>query len=144
MPKAKVVITVDIGSSSVRCSAYSLRDAEGRNEGGGLTNVQALDNCFTSRTVRSVQPNTGKIHLSASENDSRKSLMENVDDCIDELLEILRQTQESFQVVAVGFSCFVMNMVGVDKEGSVVGEEASISYACNSPTVAECCRKLRR
>ena len=42
-----------------------------------------------------------------------------------------------FRIVGVGFSSFVMNLVGVNGLGVPVGEEASISYACNTAEVAK-------
>lgn len=130
----ELVIAVDIGSSSVRCSAYSL-------EKGGT--VSSLDNCLTSRAVRSVQPNTGKIQLQIPENGNQKELFDIVDECIDELLEILRKEFKQIHIVGIGISSFVMNLVGIAADGSIVGSEASISYACNAPQVAQQCRNLR-
>jgi gluconokinase len=135
----KLIFAIDIGSSSVRCSAYEI---------SSTGSLKARTNVRTSRVVRSVQPNTGKIQLLGDDtnHDNNKSLMDNLDDCIDELLGILRATNEkvSYKVVAVAFSSFVMNLVGVDAKGQIVGEEASISYACNSPSVARQCKALRR
>ena len=148
MSETKVIVAIDIGSSSVRCSAYQLLATTSNAK---ESPVKALDNCRSSRLVRSVQPNTGKIQLLGSQDNdddpqNGKSLMDNLDESMDELLGILRNTlgQGGFQVVAVGFSSFVMNLVGVDSNGSFVGDEASISYACNSPHVAQQCRNLRR
>jgi gluconokinase len=141
---AKVILAIDIGSSSVRCSAYTLIESQSdsmvSDEG---PSVQALENCRAHRPVRSVEPNTGKIQLMGDSKD-KKSLMENLDECIDELLENIRKSDLGpCQVVAVGFSAFVMNLVGVDAEGSIVGDEASVSYACNAPAVAKQCQNLR-
>ena len=142
-------MAIDIGSSSIRCSAYELLDADpSSNE--SESPIKALDNCRSSRPVRSVQPNTGKIQLlghSDNEEDTSLSLslMDHLDECMDELLSMIRSThgQGGFQILAVGFSSFVMNLVAVDADGNIVGDEASISYACNSPDVADKCRNLR-
>jgi gluconokinase len=37
-----------------------------------------------------------------------------------------------------------MNLVGVDSSGNVVGQEATLSYACNSSEVGNECRNLRK
>ena len=143
----QVIVAIDIGSSSVRCSAYVL--VEGRGEATEEANesytVLALENCRTHRSLRLVQPNTGKIQLlRGSDHDENKSFMDLLDDCMDDLLETLRNSDIGpWAVVAIAFSALVMNLVGVDAEGSIVGEEASVSYACNSPEVARQCHDLR-
>jgi gluconokinase len=107
--------------------------------------VQALDGCYSQLKIRSVHPNTGNIVLNGVNEDTGESysLLDEIDACIDKTLQALRSQQESFQVVGVGFSTFVMNLVGVDRDGNVVGEEATISYACNSPQVAQECKSLK-
>jgi gluconokinase len=130
-----IVITIDVGSSSVRSSAYAL------NAGGTLSPSMAS----ASRPKRSVQPNTGKIVLKGV-GDS-PSLMDLVDQCVDETLQKLRELfgrDQQWEVLGIGFSTFVMNLVGVSADGAVVGEEASISYACNSAAVAEEVQALKR
>ena len=52
--------------------------------------------------------------------------------------------ETSYQVVAIGFSTFVItNLVGVDIFGEPVGEPATLSYACNRENVVEECQNLR-
>lgn len=149
MVDTKIIVAIDIGSSSVRCSAYELFDAQ-QDLNAKEAPVKAIGNCRASRPVRLVQPNTGKIELLGHTNhehtSDRVSLMEQLDECMDELLKKIRNTvfEGGFQIVAVGFSSFVMNLIGVDSDGKIVGDEASISYACNSPDVTEQCRRLRR
>ncbi|CAB9527016.1 Glycerol kinase [Seminavis robusta] len=141
MSKTDIIVAIDIGSSSVRCSAYKFVEGE-RGDNEDPTLCQAMAGCRTSRSVRSVQPNTGKIEVGGHSQDDTTSLMDNLDECMDELLQILRK-KDTFQVVAIGFSCFVMNLVGVDDRGTIVGDAASISYACNAPEVAKQCKNLR-
>ena len=129
----QVILALDVGSSSARCSAYRILKDD-------PTTVQALNDCSAQRKIRSVQPNTGKIKLTGED----CSLLDEIDACVDTTLQALRDNGESFQVVGLGFSTFVMNLVGVDKNGHVVGEEATISYACNTREVANECRTLRR
>lgn len=136
----QVILALDIGSSSARCSAYRIVDDS------TSTTIKALDGCTFQRKIRSVQPNTGKILLNGTNEGESYNLLDEIDASIDATLEALREhcADEPFQVVAVGFSTFVMNLIGVDKNGNPVGEEATISYACNSPQVAEECRNLKR
>ena len=133
--RPQIIITIDVGSSSVRSSAYAL------HSGGTLSPSMAS----ASRPQRSVQPNTGKIFLKGV-GDS-PSLMDLVDQCIDETLRKLRELfdrDQQWEVSGIGFSTFVMNLVGVSVDGEVVGEEASISYACNSAAVGEEVQALKR
>ena len=73
------------------------------------------------------------------------------DNCVDETLKLLRQRMLScdlthsypHQVVAIGFSTFVMNFVALDIHGDPVGEVATCSYACNRDDVVEECQRLR-
>jgi len=137
-------LALDVGSSSARCSAYRIVDSDD----APATTVQEIDGCYAQRKIRSVRPNTGKIILTGETDDKGEvyNLLDEIDGCIDTTLQALceRHANETFQVVGLGFSTFVMNLVGVDCNGNPVGEEATVSYACNSPQVAEECRNLRR
>lgn len=138
-----VILALDVGSSSARCSAYQLvKDAE-----TDMMTLEALDECHAQRKLRSVEPNTGNVILNGqTEEGESYNLLDEIDACIDTTLQALREChdEESFQVVGLGFSTFVMNLIGVDDQGNPVGEKATISYACNSPAVAEECRNLKR
>lgn len=125
----QVILALDIGSSSVRCSAYRIVDKD---------TTTPLEQCC--RKIRCVQPNTGKIQVVTEEGGS---LLDEIDACIETMLHDLRQYWD-FQVVGLGFSTFVMNLVGVDTSGNVVGQEATLSYACNSSDVVRECRTLRK
>jgi gluconokinase len=127
----QVILALDIGSSSVRCSAYRIVDKD-------TTTTTPLEQCC--RKIRCVQPNTGKIQLETEEGGS---LLDEIDACVEMILQDLRQYWD-FQVVGLGFSTFVMNLVGVDSSGNVVGQEATLSYACNSSDVVKECRNLRK
>lgn len=138
-----VILVLDVGSSSVRCSAYQIVE----NENDGTTSVEALDGCYAQLKIRSVQPNSGKIILNGVKEDTGESynLLDEIDGCIHKTLASLREHDfSSFQIVGLGFSTLVMNLIGVDKNGNVIGEEATISYACNLPEVAQKCRNLKR
>lgn len=67
------------------------------------------------------------------------------EECIDTVLSKCRDLLgEEFSVIAVGFSSFTMNLIGVDENGVPIGEEASMSYACNSAEVLEEVEHLKR
>lgn len=141
---SRVILAIDVGSSSVRCTSYRLLDDKHgsyNNNGRPKTkNVEDLFGCNSYRTIRSVEPNTGKISF-------EHNLVHQIDLCIDETLRSLRRHFDlhsmTFKVVGLGFSSFVMNLVGVDEEGELVGTSASLSYTCNSLDVVEQCRNLR-
>jgi gluconokinase len=88
--------------------------------------------------MTSVSPNTGYIHI--------HEVLDAIDLCIDEVLRLLRQTfaDETYNITALGFSTFVMNLVGVDEFGQPLGDEATMSYACNRADVLEACSRIKR
>ena len=68
-------------------------------------------------------------------------LLDEIDSCID---EILNKLDEHSVVVGLGFSTFCMNLIGVDNRGRIVGEEATLSYACNNGRVVQECKRLKK
>jgi gluconokinase len=127
-----VILALDIGSSSIRCVAYSLTE--------GTSSVSAVPGCSSSIPARSVRPNNGKIQWKSSDNET---VLDKVDSCVDSVLKSLRKNKTSFRVVAVGFSSFVMNLIAVDADGNVLGDDLTMSYACNAPAVAKKCQAIR-
>lgn len=137
--EAKLVIALDVGSSSIRCTPYHIT----------TTSVSALHGCSVAKQRASVHPNTGKIALLNPENGNLvedQTLFEDIDACIDDTLHLLRPhyNQNTFQIAAVGISSFVMNLIGIDQFGLIVGEECTLSYACNSIDVVEEISRLKR
>lgn len=115
-----IAIAIDIGSSSVRCSAYQ--------------NSSII--VSSSRTSSSTESKSGKINL---------EVLDWVEECVDETLQKLQQGRmDGVKVVAVGFASFAMNLVGIDIDGNIVGPEATTSYACSSDAVAEEVDSLKR
>jgi gluconokinase len=112
-----VIVAVDVGSSSIRCSAYD------------ATNYNVV--ASSSQQRRSVHPGTGRIIL--MDDTSGESLLDVIDGCVDDVLRQLLQGE--YKVTAIGFSTFVMNLVGVDRHGHLVGDEATLSYACQTAEV---------
>jgi gluconokinase len=134
----KVILALDIGSSSVRCTAFEYRGDDDKNN---RLHHQLIPNVAASKSIRAVQPNTGRINLF---DDNGTFLLDVVDICVDGTLKALREKEdENLEIVAVGISSFVMNLVAIDEQGKCLGPEASISYACNTPEVAKECRNLR-
>jgi gluconokinase len=136
MRSCRVIIALDIGSSSARCSAYYLQDNSSDNE-SIVASVETVPECSASLPISSVQSLTGKIFR-------LQELLDAIDAIVEETIQKIRENVESFEIVGVGFSSFVMNMVGVDAQGKVVGPEASISYACNTPEIAREVCELKR
>jgi gluconokinase len=163
----KIILAVDIGSSSTRCSPWVLQrslnedQVEGSRAGKdgpsisfGVKPLAAAfidgegDGLMRSvRQVRAVHPNTGRIA-------SVPLLLDAVDEVVDETLERLRSMSSSsssrpttfaFEVMGIGFTSFVMNLIGVDENGKPVDDDkATLCYACNTPEVAGHVRTLKR
>lgn len=77
-------------------------------------------------------------------------VLKGIDNCIDETLKLLSlnhvstDPESDYQVVAIGFTTFVMNLVAVDIDGNPVGEAATCSaYACKRDDVVQECQRLR-
>ena len=83
----------------------------------------------------------------AETNTSTHSLFDDIDNCIDEVLNKLRlhfdNSKVPFRILGVGISSFVMNLIGIHKNGTVGNEESTLSYACNSSEVVQECIKLK-
>jgi len=158
-----IVLTVDIGSTRVRCSAYEyhggphhpnryqwkqsplagpMMDVDAIMMSGGNDSAPKIVNEFNgvSHTIPiSAVSDTGNIRI--------HEVLGGIDICIDETLMLLNQYHTSagscYQVVAIGFTTFVMNLVGVDIHGDPVGEAATCSFACNREDVVKECERLR-
>ena len=105
--------------------------------------VTAMEGISHTIAMTSIIPNTGHIRI--------HKVLSAIDECIDEALRLLRQKKKeeekvgesSYQIVTIGFSTFVTNLVGVDVFGEPVGESATLSYACNREDVVKECQSLR-
>lgn len=131
MSNNNVVLALDIGSSSIRCSAYEYADLLPALDGDQDQNTfKRL--CTASRKLSAIQPNTGKIRCAP--------LLEAVDSCVDDCLSKLRELmrqQRPFNIVAVAIASFVMNMIAVNSQGEFISDEMTLSYACNSDAVVK-------
>ena len=136
----QLILSIDLGTSSVRCSLYTTSNS---NE----EPIQLFGDA-SSLSWEAVHPETGKIRLHQfGDDETNVTLLDLVDQCIDKTLAKLQQSSSSsddVEIVAVGFSSLVMNLIGVDADGTPVGEEATLSYACNLPPVAAKVKELQR
>ena len=139
-----VILAIDAGSSSIRCIGYEyLNNSQEVSEQQPPSSpqpqlVRAIEGIAYTIPMQSVIPNTGHIRI--------HKVLTAIDECIDEVLLLLRHNMpgSSYEVVAIGFSTFVMNLVGVDVYGEPVGESATLSYACNREDVVKECQELIR
>jgi len=148
-----IILAIDAGSSSVRCIGYEYHgnntentqdiDNNDINKNAHFSSslVTAVDGISHTISISAIDPNTGNIHV--------KQVLSAIDECVDEVLSLLRSTQDNtssndgYQIVALGFSTFVMNLVGVDVNGDPVSDVATCSYACNRDDVVRECQALR-
>lgn len=162
----QLVLCIDIGSSSVRCSLYKLpndNDNGGSGKDGSSSSIPIVSDatttgttttttlcCSSSRSWEAVHASTGKIRLQQDEESI--SLFDVLEECMDDLFQKINNTitssddddDDDVVIVAVGFSSLVMNLIGVDAQGHPVGQEATLSYACNLPQVAQEVQELER
>ena len=114
-----VIIGLDIGSSSVRCTAYRQAD---------LSVVAS--------------------HSSPKRSVVAGGCIDDVVGILDEIDALLETTAAELDdwavVAAIGFSTFCMNLVGVDGNGNPVGHHATLSYAHQSSRVNEEVACLKR
>lgn len=129
--KKELILTIDIGSSSIRCAAH---EVIGKNE------VVSFVDCHAVRKIRTVEPITGKIMLKT---ENGTDLHEEIDGVIDDVLNQIRNSSVGIKVVGIGFATFCMNLIALDVNGQPVGKDATLSYACSSPEVANQCESLK-
>lgn len=158
-----IILAIDAGSSSIRCTAYEYLSIIGgsgnENENEDRENIdtqninephviKAIDGMSHTITMSAINPNTGHIYV--------QQVLSAIDECVDKVLYLLRASDHDisgcsgdttngncFQIVAIGFSTFVMNLIGVDTNGSPVDDVATCSYACNRDDVVKECQDLR-
>lgn len=141
-----VILVIDAGSSSIRCTGYEYHGGDiytfegpfNREERPPTTPtppVTLMEGINHTIKMSAIVPCTGNIRIF--------ELLSAIDECIDEVLKLLRANHAGFRLAAVGFSTFVMNLIGVDKFGDPVGDLATCSYACNREDVVKACEKLK-
>ena len=125
-----LVLSIDVGSSSIRCTAYDVTSAA---ECDPLP-VRAA----SSAPRKVIQPGTGRILVYSEDH----TLFDDIDQCVDEVVQQLNSCMD--KVVAIGFSTLVMNLIGVDEHGIPIGNDATMSYACQTPAVSQEVDRLKR
>ena len=149
-----IILAIDAGSSSIRCTGWWY-EYHGNNkedthdiDNNDINNAQfssplvtAMDGISHTISMPATKHTTGHIHI--------RQVLSTIDECVDKVLSLLRSTQDTtssndgYQIVALGFSTFVMNLVGVDVNGDPVSDVATCSYACNRDDVVRECQALR-
>eukprot|EP00903_Cladosiphon_okamuranus_P014974 g13859.t1 len=107
----RLLLAIDIGSSSVRCSAYTV----------GSPPLLVPD-CAVQLKHAVVKKEDGTA-------DAEK-VVDLVDSAVDRCFSELRARGVSYAVTAVGFACFGMNLVGVGEDGEPC--TPVFTYAANS------------
>jgi ribulose kinase len=123
-----IIITIDTGSSSIRCTAYALQPPDISPPIQSMNLHHSIPFSCTS--------STGHILIS--------QLLPMIDTCVDNVLSLLQSSLSQFDIVGIGFSTFVMNLVGVDEWGVPVDDEMTCSYACNRREAVEECERLKQ
>jgi len=152
----RIVLAIDVGSSSIRCTAFKILIES--DEKPGVSNeeqpslIRAVPDCSFSKKMQCVHPNSGRINLfSQNSSSKRTTLLEEIDSSVDATLAKLRGqyncdnslSDVAFAICGIAFSTFVMNLIGVDETGEMIGEAATMTYACNNAEAAKECRKIR-
>lgn len=160
-----IILAIDAGSSSIRCTAYEYLSIIGgsgnENENEDRENIdtqninephviKAIDGISHTITMSAINPNTGHIYV--------QQVLSAIDECVDKVLYLLRTSDDlsgfsddtnattnsnCFQILAIGFSTFVMNLIGVDTNCNPVDDVATCSYACNRDDAVKECQDLR-
>ncbi|CAI5712377.1 unnamed protein product [Peronospora destructor] len=119
-----IVIVIDVGSSSIRASCFALVseahwvliDGSLQQQHESSINVYGEANCATISSI--------------------------VEQLLDRTMAFLRATDLTQELVGVGFSTFVMNVLGIDLEGKVV--TPVYTYAERRPTTAKWAKELQQ
>lgn len=123
-----LILALDVGSSSVRCSAY---DTSNNNTKLVTTSQRSRRSVCSDGRIAWFNLDDDKI-----DKNSALCLLDVIDDCVDDVLEQLRNDQTTtFVIRAIGFSSFVMNLIGFNRDGQFLDENATLTYACQRPGV---------
>jgi sugar (pentulose or hexulose) kinase len=159
-PLKELILALDLGSSSIRCSVYEKTTPSSDKDCIVSVRQPPKDSLVYAQSTQeysAVHPQTGLIR-------SPQDIIDKVDECVEECLLSLRQKQRDgadrdesstkegpnsnrpckWKIVAIGFTNFSMNLVGVDKDGNVLGQDFTLCYACQCPKVSAIAEQLRR
>lgn len=122
-----IILAIDVGNSNIGCTGY---------EYNALGPVNVVNGVGHSVPIPAFIASTGNIRI--------HEVLTTIDKCIDETLRLLRLrfSYSSYQVVAIGFTTFVTNLVAVDIYGDPVGEAATCSEMCERDDVVSECQRL--
>jgi len=162
----ELILAIDIGTSSIRCSAYQIHhpsppsssaSEDDDDDDTTITTsstypcIQYLPGSLSAKPISMIEPNSGKIYLFPRQQTYDKEHIQNpsifdwIDKCMAETIQFLRQyTSSSFHIRGIGFSSFVMNLIGVDQWGLILHPHATFSYACNTVQVQQECQQIQR
>jgi len=115
LSKKAMILVVDIGSSSIRCSAYFL------NENNNTWSMVPYS--LNQRIATALNPLDGSADI--------KQIQVDVEYCVDATLHFL-QLHDVENVVAIGFSAFAMSLLGVDQQGIPVTPVYTYAGKCAS------------
>lgn len=101
---APLFLVIDIGSSSIRCSAFVIPD-----DGPPIFIPESIQRSLGS----SIQDSGEKQSLH-----NANQILERVNTVVDQCLAFLRQHQLHQHIIAIGFTSFVMNFFGVNNQVS--------------------------
>jgi hypothetical protein len=107
-------------------------------------NVNDAMLCHGNETKRNY--GTNQTH---NNNNQKNNLFDKIDECVDAVLQQLMETttsseDEKIQIVAVGFTTFCMNWIGVDTNYQPIGNDCTMSYACQTQSVQDEVQQLKR
>jgi hypothetical protein len=122
-----IILAIDVGHSKIGCTGY---------ERNALGLVHALEGVSHILPMSTVIASTGNIRI--------HEVLMAIDNCIDETLRLLHlhMSASCYQIVAIGFTKCLANLVAVDIYGDPVGESATCSDKCDSVDVLMECQRL--
>ena len=95
--------------------------------------------------------NVGLIPSSNTTRNKINDIIKYVDECIDKTLHSIcsEQNDDNIEIVGVGISTFVGNLIGVNKNGNIINNNgasagAMMSYACCNTNVVNDGYQLRK
>ena len=123
-----IILAIDVGSSTIGCTGYEY------NVIGPAKAVKGVSHTIPISTVIAC---TGNIRI--------HEVLTAIDNCIDKTLQLIRLhvSNSCYQVIAIGFTSFMMNLVAVDIHGDPVGEAATCCDMCDREDVVLECQRLR-
>ncbi|KAF1329894.1 Carbohydrate kinase fggy, partial [Globisporangium splendens] len=130
---APIVIVVDVGSSSIRASCFALVPHPSSTS-STTSNARASNGNSGVEWVL-INGSLQQLHSDCIDANGETDILQvaaKVETVVDGALQFLRTTQLTHKIVGVGFSTFVMNILGIDEK-----------YTGRRPSTAAHARELR-